>query len=120
MKAEGLSLGCEALEEFRKDFDYMLKSIVKEMTIRDLKDGTISAKIKVTMETGIDITGQVNNMLSIEPDVSMKIGSSGKLKGRKQNGLFLQYTKDGAPVIGESQVSIDEYIRKAEADKWNE
>ena len=120
MKAEGLSLGCEALEEFRKDFDYMLKSIVKELTVRGLEDGTVSAKIKVSLKTGVDITGQVNTMMELEPDVSMKIGSSGKLKGRKQCGLCLQFTEEGLPVIGESQVSIDEYIRKAEADKWNE
>ena len=112
MTPEFLSLNCEALDEFRTNLDEILKLLINNLVERNLRTGTVNAKIKVTIENATDGSGAPVHQLKLEPDLWLKIGAKGQMKCKAQSGLLMKYTEDGEPVIGPSQISVDEYIRE--------
>ena len=120
MLPQELSLDCEALDEFRAALDSTIRKTVESLIERDLIAGTVTAKIKITIEKEEGRNGEPIHMMKIEPETSAKIGATGKLKCGEQNGIFLKYTEDGKPIIGEKQLEIDEFIREqAEDQRWS-
>ena len=100
MSPQELSLDCEALEELRVTLD--------------------TAMVKITLEKHTDQYGKQYCLMKIEPETSMKIGASGKVKCQTKNGICLKYAEDGTPIIGERQMEVDEFIRgKAEESAWS-
>lgn len=114
MKAQVLGLHCELLADFREKLDQAIRTLMINLTERDLENGTVTAKIKITRKTAVDVAGIVSTKISMEPTVGIKIGASGQVRCNMANGLILAYGKDGEPVVGESQVTIDEYMRSRE------
>ena len=114
MQAHVLGLNSETLEEFRQNFDMAIRSLVNNLTERDLETGTVTAKIKITIKKELGGQALPATMMKIEPDVGIKIGASGKVKCGEQNGIYLKYDGDGMPIVGDHQMSIDEYIMERE------
>ena len=110
MKAEELNLNSEALEDFKTNFDMALALLVREIRLKGLPGGQISAKIKIKIEEVTDINGQICRMMALEPDISLKLGTQGKIECRKRNGLFVKLNENGVPVVGSCQVDIDELL----------
>ena len=120
MSPQELSLDCEALEELRVTLDTEIRRTVDSLIARDLETGTVTAKVKITLEKHTDQYGKQCCLMKIEPETSMKIGASGKVKCQTKNGIFLKYAEDGTPIIGERQMEVDEFIRgKAEESAWS-
>lgn len=114
MDAQELGLGCEALDDFRNSLDQIIRLVVDNLTERDLENGVVSAKIKITRQTQIDPAGRPVTALKLEPSVNMKIGAGGGVKCAAPGGIFMAYTRDGRPIISTKQVSLDEYIREVD------
>lgn len=114
MKPQTLGLHCEPLADFREKLDQAIRTLMINLTERDLENGTVTAKIKITRKTAVDVAGIVSTKISMEPTVGIKIGASGQVRCNLANGLILAYGEDGEPVVGESQVTIDEYMRSRE------
>ena len=120
MKPQELTLDCEAMSAFRESLNLMIRKTVDNLVARDLAVGTVTAKVKISLEKHADQYGQDCYLLKIEPETSTKIGASGKVKCKTKNGIFLKYAGDGTPVIGERQMEVDEFIRgKAEESAWS-
>ena len=114
MEPQTLGLNCEPLSDFRVKLDEAIRMLMGSLTERDLENGTVTAKIKITRKTAVDVAGIVSTKISMEPTVGIKIGASGQVRCNLANGLILAYGEDGEPVVGESQVTIDEYMRSRE------
>ena len=107
MSAQVLGLHSEPMKDFRENLDEALRMLVTNMTERDLGTGTITAKIKVTIEH----SDYGFTQMKIEPDISIKIGAKAQKKCGIQQGIFLKYDQDGMPVVAGNQISLDDYIR---------
>ena len=108
MKPQVISLGHDALTEFRENMDAALQSVSKLMMSKGLKTGTVSAKIDIEIFETETIDGEVLRMMGLEPDVQMKIGSKDKYKCRRIGGLYTQIDDDGYVIAGDRQISMDE------------
>ena len=115
MKPQELSLQCEALEEFVMNLDEALKITAKAMMRKKMQCGTVNAKIDIVIQEVTNTDGEVFKILSIKPGVSMKIGSKEKMELAERNGLYVKQDENGVPIVGSSQVSIDELISSQEA-----
>lgn len=115
MKPQELSLQCEALEEFVMNLDEALKITAKAMMRKKMQCGTVNAKIDIVIQEVTNTDGEVFKVLSIKPGVSMKIGSKEKMETAERNGLYVKQDENGVPIVGSSQVSIDELISRQEA-----
>ena len=115
MKPQVLTIDSEVLGEFRDNFNGTLAVLVREMKARGLHEGTITAKIDITIEEAADANGQIAKQLTIQPEVNMKMGAKGKVECSKRSGLFVQLNDDGVPVVGHCQIDIDELLAE-EAD----
>ena len=113
-KAQRLGLYCEPLDDFRSKLDQLIQMLMLNLTERDLKEGTVTGKIKIVREITQNRFGMAETRIKLDPSINLKIGASGSAKCTMSNNLMLVYTDDGEPVIGESQISIDEYIRKTD------
>ena len=113
MNAQVLSLNSEVLEEFRINLDGAIRVLAANLTEKDLATGTVTAKLEIDIRNAADNMLEMK-MMEIEPDISIKIGAKGKMKCSNQSGIFLKYDEDGLPIIGESQMTIDEFIRERE------
>ncbi|MBR2854217.1 MAG: hypothetical protein IKG87_07855 [Clostridia bacterium] len=114
MEPQTLGLNCEPLSDFRVKLDEAIRMLMGSLTERDLENGTVTAKIKITRKTAVDGAGFVSTQISMEPTVGIKIGASGQVRCNMANGLMLVYGEDGEPIIGKSQLTIDEYMRSRE------
>lgn len=112
MKPQELKLSSEVLNEFRDNLDAALQMMVKQLVRRDLQQGTLNAKIDVTIKEETTQEGEVVWTLKVEPDVGIKIGAKGRLECREQNGLFMKMDRDGKPVVGSCQMDIDELLKE--------
>lgn len=111
MLPEEFGLNCEPLHEFRVNMDAILKALINSLVERDLTTGEVSAKVKVTVKPRPEPDGTVLHMLTIEPDLKMKIGAKGAVKCDPQSNIFMKYDRDEKIIIGEKQMDIDEFIR---------
>ena len=120
MNPQELKLECEALDGFRADLGNAIRLTVNSLFERELMVGTVTAKIKITLNKAEGRNGQPIHTLKIEPDVAMKIGANGKKKCEVQEGIFLKYAEDGTPIIAGEQIEMDEYIRALAEDRaWS-
>ena len=110
MKPQTLTLDSEVLGEFRENINNTLAVLVREMKARGLHEGTITAKVDITIEEAVDANGQIAKQLSIQPEVTMKMGAKGKVECSKRSGLFVRLNDDGVPVVGHCQIDIDELL----------
>ena len=116
MNAHVLGLYSETLEKFRGSLDGAIRTLVNNLIERNLDSGTVSAKIKVSVNYSISGDARPATKIKIEPDIGMKIGASGKLKCQEQKDIYLKYDDEGMPIIGDRQISIDEYINNRMRD----
>ena len=113
MDPQILNLECEALEEFRETMSALMQTLIRNLTERDLENGILTAKIRITRHITEGSNGQPVTMMKIEPDIGLKIGASGKVKCKEQNGIYLRFDGDGKAIVSTKQISLDEYI-------WND
>ena len=111
MEPEILSMDGEALREFKRAFDFILKRMVVEMEEKHLAIGTVTGKIKVEMMRTVDAdTGETRTMVEMKPDVKMKMGQSGGAECNKIEPMQLQFDVIGNPIIGTRQEHMAEGI----------
>lgn len=112
MKPQRLSIESEALEEFRQKLNAALEIVTCQMVRKDMTEGTVSAKIKITLAEKYDEnTGEMYHLMSLEPDVKMKIGQSDGMKCGKTD-CIMQRDAEGRPVIASNQIGMDEVMRE--------
>lgn len=111
---EILNIESEQLKSFRDLFDISLRHMLENMEQKSLQSGTITGKIKVSMERIVDReTGEMMTMLDLKPDVSVKLGSNGKAECAEIRGLFLSFDRNGDPIVSENQITMDELMKGA-------
>lgn len=112
MKPQRLNLESEALEEFRQSMDAALEIVTCQLIRKRLKAGTVSAKVNIHIsERADDKTGEIFYEMILEPNVSMKIGASDKLKCGTKAAIMKQ-DNDGRPIIASEQIGMDELIKE--------
>lgn len=111
MKPQELTFDCELFDEFRRALNAAVKSCMQQMVAKRLSDGTITGKIEIHLEDGVDEAGEVVFYPEITPDVQMKIAAKGKIDCAKQAG-FLMKCGPGGFVVGTDQVTMDELIEE--------
>ena len=84
MNAHVLGLYSETLEEFRGSLDGAIRTLVNNLIERNLDSGTVSAKIKVSVNYSISGDARPATMIKIEPDIGMKIGARERADHRRQ------------------------------------
>ena len=109
MKPQELTFDCELFNEFRQALDAAVKSCVRQMVAKRLSDGTITGKIEIHLEDGVEKTGEVVFYPEITPDVQMKIAAKGKIECAKKSGFLMKCGPEGF-VVGTDQVTMDELI----------
>lgn len=110
---ENLSIDSEALESFREMFDLSLRHMMVNMEEKSLQSGTITGKIKIQMERIVDReTGEMQTVIDLKPDVSVKLGINGKAECMEIKGLYMAFDRNGDPVVSMNQISMDEIIGK--------
>lgn len=114
MTPQELNLDCEALAEFREGLNMGLRAVALKIMKRGLQSGTVSAKVEITIHEVTTSDGEIVRMIALEPKVDMKIGSKAKFDLSKQDGMLIKTDGDGNPIIGTSQISIDDLIRERE------
>ena len=114
MKPQTLTIDSEVLEEFRNNFNGTMAFLMREMQNRRLYEGTISAKIDITIEERRDTTGEIIRTVEIAPEVNMKMGAKAKVECKKKGGLFMRMNQEGTPVVGSCQVDIEELLAAEE------
>ena len=111
---EKLNLDSEQLRSFRDLFDISLRHMLENMEQKSLQSGTITGKIKVSMERIVDReTGEMMTMLSLKPDVSVKLGFNGKAECETIYGLHMVFDRNGDPIVSENQITMDELLKGA-------
>jgi len=110
---EILSIESEQLKSFRYLFDISLRHMMVNMAEKELQNGTISGKIKICMERIVNReTGEMQTMIELKPDVSVKLGINGKAECEEIKGLHLAFDRNGDPVVSENQITMDDLIGK--------
>lgn len=104
----------EELYEFRDSLDELIRKLIITMQEKDLEEGAVNAKLKISVKHGVGSGAGPVTMMQIEPTVSLKIGASAKAVLKKETGIFLQFDDNGMPVVGSHQMEISEYIRAVE------
>lgn len=113
MKPQQLTLNAECFDQLRRNIDVALNGIVSSLISKRLVEGTVTAKIKITMMESTDKdNGEIIRQMVIEPDVDMKIGAKMKLECSERGGIFLKQNAEGHNIIGDNQVSIDELLKE--------
>ena len=111
MSPQTLTLGSEALADFRYKMDLALDAALKTLKEKKLMEGVVNAKIKILMVEKTDKeTGQVTTRINLEPDVNLKIGAKYKLECQEETGLLMAFNQEGNPVIATNQIDIDELL----------
>lgn len=115
MRPQRISIESEVLEEFRQNLNTALEIVTCQLARRKLREGTISAKIKIKVQENADKeSGEVFFNMELEPDVKMKIGSSDKLECQKQGGIIMQPDNDGRPMIASQQIDMNDLMQESE------
>ena len=111
---ENLSIDSEQLESFRNLFDISLRHMMVNMKEKELESGTITGKIKIQMERIVNRkTGEIQTLISLKPDVSVKLGINGKAECEEIRGLHLAFDRNGDPIVSENQITMDELMKGA-------
>ena len=112
MKPQRLTLESEALEEFRQSLNAALEIVTCQLVRRKLHAGTVSAKVAIHLdERADDKTGEIYYQMVLEPNVSMKVGASDKLKCGTKAAIMKQ-DNYGRPIIASEQIGMDELIEE--------
>lgn len=112
MKPQTLTIDSEVMEDFREKFNQTIAVLLRSMRNRQLREGTITAKLDIEIEESADVNGEVIRMVNIVPEINMKMGAKAKVECAKKNGLFMQVNEEGVPVVGSCQMDIDELLEK--------
>ena len=110
MKPQSFDLRSEALEEFREKMDSALATVVRELKMKGLPEGTVTGKIKIVLEKAADANGEIATQMTIEPEVTLNLSAKGKIECSKKAGLFTQLDENGNPVIGSCQIDIEDLL----------
>lgn len=115
MKPQRLNLDSEALAEFRQSLDAALEIVTCQLVRRKMSAGTVSAKVNIHInERADDKTGEIYYQMVLEPNVSMKVGASDKLKCGTKAAIMKQ-DNQGRPLIASEQIGMDELMEGAGA-----
>ena len=110
MKPQRLNIDSEALAEFRTRLSAALEIVTCQLVRRELKKGTVSAKVAISLEERCDDkTGEIYYQMELEPNVTMKVGASDKLECGKKSTIMKQ-DRAGRPMIATNQIDMNELI----------
>ena len=110
MKPQQFDISSEALDEFRDKMDAALAMVVRELKNKRLPEGTVTGKIKITLEKAADGNGEIATQMTLEPEVTINMSAKGKIECGRKAGLFTQLDENGNPVIGSCQMDIDDLL----------
>lgn len=114
MKAQELTIESEVFDDFRQKLDAALALTIFNLKDKRLNEGAISCGIKIKIMEVKDGQGVISTMMSVDPDIKVKIGAKGKVECEKQSGLIIDLDEDRRPVVASNQIDIDELLREKE------
>lgn len=114
MRPEVVGIDHEALCELKMQMDNALQDVTKLMMRRGLKSGSVTAKVDIAIQEITTVDGEVVKIMSLTPDVRMKIGSNERIKINPVGGLYPHITDDGEVIAGDNQISMDEILKDME------
>ena len=109
MKIHELNIDSPVFAQLRDMLSLSVADAVKKMSTKNLAEGTVSAKIKISMMQSIDENGEIHRTAVFEPKVTQKIGSSAEDKLGATGGQ-ISFGDDGQLLIGSEQVTMDELM----------
>jgi len=109
MKIHELSIKSPVFAQLRDMLNLNLVDAVKRMTSKNLSEGSVSAKIKISMMQTVDENGEIHCTAVFEPKVTSKIGDSSEDKCDTTGGK-ITINNEGQLLIGSEQVSMDELL----------
>lgn len=109
MKAHELNLDSVALAELRAKINAELNRVTRTMQQKGLKEGVITAKIKIGMLSGADENGEIHTTAVFDPKITSRIGSSFEDKCVATGGR-ITVQDDGTVILG--QISMDEVMKE--------
>ena len=89
--------------------DEHIQKTVREMKEKHLKEGSVSAKIKIGIVEKPDENGEFHSTATFEPKVTSRIGSSFEDKAGATGGR-ITVQDDGTVIMG--QISMDEVLKE--------
>ena len=112
MKPQELNIESEIFDDLREKFDLTINAMMRNLIAKNMREGTLTVKIKIRMDEHVNQDGEILYMPAFEPKINMKIGAKGDIELDKVEGLLLKESGGGRHVIGTSQVSMDELIQE--------
>lgn len=109
MKQQELNLDSEVFILLRAEMSRAIAETVKEMRLKLMPEGSVTAKIKIGMMNSVDENGEIHNTVIFEPKVTAKVGRSTEEKCGAGGGR-IEIGNDGQVLIGQAQVSMDEMM----------
>ena len=109
MKAHELDIDSIVFAEMRAELNRAIAGTVMTMKNKGLREGTVTAKIKIGMMSTVDEQGEIHTTAIFEPKVTCKIGSSEEQKCGATGGR-VTISDDGQLLIGSEQVTMDELM----------
>ena len=112
MKPQTLTLDSEIFEEFKMALESSIRGTIRQMIEQKVRGGAITAKVEIKLhEQTNDDTGEIFYIPDIESQVSIKVGSKGDFKAKKQGNFIMKPDNYGNYVIASNQISIDEFMK---------
>ena len=112
MEPNEIGIEHSAMSEFRWNLDSALQVVSKVMMQKGIQKGTVNAKIDIRMCEMKTADGEIVKMMAIEPNIKVKVESKDQFKCMKIDNLYGTIDKDGNVIMGDNQISIDEYMEK--------
>ena len=109
MKQHELDIDSVIFTELRNRLSMTIADTVKQMKVKNLREGTVTAKIKISVLSSIDENGEVHSSAIFEPKVTEKIGRTEEDKCGTTGGR-VTIGDDGEVLIGSEQVTMDELM----------
>ena len=109
MKIHELDFDSPVFTKLKAMLSMHITNTVKRMDSKNLSEGTVSAKIKISLMQTVDENGEIHSTALFEPKVTAKVGDSSEDKCGATGGRIVVQA-DGSVLIGSEQVTMDELM----------
>ena len=110
---EELNLENIAFCEFMYKLNKAITETVKELKLKGMSEGSVSAKITIGMMSVPDENGEIHHTAIFEPKVTHKVGKSWEDKCGG-TGTQIVISDDGEVMIERNQITIEDVMKDKE------
>lgn len=110
MRPQELDMKSEAMADFREKIDLGISALIRNMIKKDLGEGSLTAKIKVTIERSATEDGEIVQNMKLEPDVNINIKAKGNIPCSDVTDLIVAVDEDGKAMVASNQLDMNELL----------